>query len=200
MLRAGDFSFGLLIIALCYAMVMVFGMTSPFLIEHVFNYSPVISGYAALLSGVSLMTGGIISKSMLRKPLNPKVLTGIILQLLFALMMIGVTRISANIYMMMAFVIAIHLVAGFVFNNVFAYCLGRFTKNAGVASGLTGGSLFIITSILGYSITGAFHITSPLMLGVADLLLGILLLGTFALFRRAKEGVENRSRSTVPAN
>jgi DHA1 family bicyclomycin/chloramphenicol resistance-like MFS transporter len=187
MLRSGDFTLGLVILALSYSMLVVFGMTSPFIIEHVFNFSPVVSGYCALLSGVSLMVGGIISKALIKKPLNAKVGVAVSLQIVFALLMIATTRLWSSIYTLMAFVVGIHLLAGFIFNSIFAYCLGRFTKNAGVASGITGGGLYIITSFFSYSIASSMHITAPALLGVAYLLLAVLLLGVFGLFRKAKD-------------
>ncbi|HEY4290605.1 MAG TPA: MFS transporter [Puia sp.] len=185
MLRAGDFTLGLVIIALSYSMLVVFGMTSPFIIEHVFNFSPIVSGYSALLSGVSLMTGGIISKALIKKTLNTKIGVAVSLQIVIALLMIATTRLWSSIYTLMAFVVGIHLLAGFIFNSVFAYCLGRFTKNAGVASGITGGGLYIITSFFSYGISSSMHITAPAMLGAAYLLLALLLLGAFVLFRKA---------------
>jgi len=186
MIRTGDFSYGLIILALSYSMLVVFGMTSPFLIEHVFHFSPVVSGYSALLSGVALMAGGIISKALIRRPLDKKILVAVSLQILFALLMTGVTRLWSNIYTLMVFVALIHLLAGFIFNIVFAYALGRFTKNAGVASGITGGGNYIVTSFFSYTITGFFRIGSPALLGVADLVLAVLLLGAFLLFRKAR--------------
>jgi hypothetical protein len=101
--------------------------------------------------------------------------------------MIATTRLWSSIYTLMSFVVGIHLLAGFIFNNIFAYCLGRFTKNAGVASGITGGGLYIITSFFSYSIASSMHITAPALLGVAYLLLALLLLGVFGLFRKAKD-------------
>ena len=187
MLRSGDFTLGLVIIGLSYSMLVVFGMTSPFIIEHVFNFSPVISGYCALLSGVSLMIGGIISKALIKKPLNTKIGVAASLQIVIALVMIATTRLWSSIYTLMVFVVGIHLLAGFIFNNVFAYCLGRFTKNAGVASGITGGGNYIITSFFSYSIASSIHITAPALLGGAYLLLALLLLGAVVLFRKAKD-------------
>jgi len=187
MIRSGDFTLGLVIIALSYSMLVVFGMTSPFIIEHVFNFSPVVSGYSALLSGVSLMTGGIISKTLIKKPLNSKIGVAVSLQIVIALLMIATTRLWPSIYTMMSFVVGMHLLAGFIFNNIFAYCLGRFTKNAGVASGITGGGNYIITSFFTYSITSLIHITAPALLGVTYLLLALLLFGAVVLFRKAKE-------------
>jgi len=186
MIRTGDFSYGLVILALSYSMLVVFGMTSPFLIEHVFHFSPVVSGYSALLSGVALMTGGIISKALISRPLDRKVLVAVSLQILFALLMIGVNRLWTNIYTLMIFVALIHLLGGFIFNIVFAYALGRFTKNAGVASGITGGGNYVVTSFFAYMITGLFRISNVALLGVAYLVLAVLLLGAFVLFRKAR--------------
>ncbi|MBS1661639.1 MAG: MFS transporter [Bacteroidetes bacterium] len=186
MIKASDFGYALVIIALCYSMLVVFGTTSPFLIEHVFHFSPVVSGYSALLSGVALMTGGIISKSLLSRPLDKKIQTAVSLQIIFALIMIGVNRMCSNIYTLMAFVILIHLLAGFIFNNLFAYALGRFTQNAGVASGVVGGGNYVFTSLFTYSITGFFKISNSVLLGLVYLVLALLLLGTFLLFKKSR--------------
>jgi hypothetical protein len=78
------------------------------------------------------------------------------------------------------------MLGGFVFNNVFAFCLGRFTKNAGIASGVTGGSMYIITSIFSYGIVSGLSIKTQSSLGIAYLSFAILLLGVFALFVRAR--------------
>jgi DHA1 family bicyclomycin/chloramphenicol resistance-like MFS transporter len=202
MLRTADFVLGLVIIALCYAMLVVFNMTSPFIVEHVFHHSPVVTGYVALASGLSLMAGGIISKALIKRPLTAKVSVANGLQILFALAMIAVARIGSNIYTMMFFVLLVHLLSGFIFNTVFSYCLGRFQKNAGVASGLTGGVLFVLSSFFSYGLVGAVSIRNQGMLGMAYLLLAGLLLGAFLLFRRASEGHAAAMRASgqgVPA-
>jgi MFS family permease len=188
MLKASDFTLGLVIIALSYSMLVVFGMTSPFIIEHVFHYSPVVSGYCALLSGISLMLGGIISKVLIRKPLVKKVLIAVSGQLFIALLMIAVSGWKSNIFTFMPFVVLMHLGAGFMYNNVFAYCLGRFSTNAGVASGITGGAMYVMTSFFSYGIVDSIAIRNQGLLGGAYLLLAVLLLGALLLFRRAREG------------
>lgn len=187
MLGTKDFGLGLMIIGLAYGMLMVFGLTSPFIIEEVYHYSPVVTGYSALLSGVSLMMGGIISKSMITKPLEKKVPVAIGLQLLFAGIMIAVSNwYSSNLYSMMGFVLGMHLLAGFVFNNIFAYCLGRFSSHGGTVSGLTGGGLFVITSFFSYGIVNTLGIKTQTLLGVAYLVLAILSALMFVLFQRAR--------------
>jgi MFS family permease len=199
MFKAADFTYALIIVALSYSMLVVFGMTSPFLIEKVFGFSPVTSGYSALLSGIALMSGGIISKAMLHKPLAGKLRTAAALQVLAALLMTAVVRIWPNIYTMMVFVIILHMLSGFVFNNLFAYCLGRFTKNAGVSSGVTGGGNYVITSFFSYTITGLLHITVPALLGVAYLVFALLFLITFFLFRKAVVASNQKNEVVQPA-
>lgn len=189
MLRTPDFILGLVITALCYAMLVVFNMTSPFIVEHIFHLSPVVTGYAALFSGLSVMAGGIISRSLIRRPLLRKLSVGIGLQALFAGTMIGVGRLWPNLYTMMVFVVLVHLVAGFIFNNVFVYCLGRFSRNVGVASGLTGGGMFVLSSFFSYGLVGLMAIKDQSMLGGAYLVLVVLLLGASLLFRRMTEGL-----------
>ena len=197
MLRTRDFVMALTINALAYAMLLVFGMSSPFIIEQVFHYSPVVTGYSALLSGVSLMTGGIISKSMLMRPLDRKITVAMGLQILFALGMAAFA--PASIYTMLVFVAVIHLLAGFVFNNLFSYALGRFTQNGGIVSGLTGGGNYVITSLFSYGAVGLLAIKSPVILGVAYLLLAVLSALAFGLFQRSRAGAVARRESLAQA-
>lgn len=186
MIKTADYTLGLFILGLSYSMLVVYGMASPFIIEHVFHHSPVVTGNMALLSGVSLMAGGMISKAFISKPLLPKITLAITFQLLVSILMIAVSDHIKNLYMMMPFVLILHLLGGFVFNNVFSYCLGRFSKNAGIASGVTGGSMFIITSVFSSGIIKVISIKSPVMLGTGYLILVFLLGIAFILFRNAK--------------
>jgi DHA1 family bicyclomycin/chloramphenicol resistance-like MFS transporter len=201
MIRTADFSIGLVILALCYSMLVVFGMTSPFIIEHVFHYSPVITGYCALLSGVALMAGGIISKALISRSLTKKIVVAVSLQLLFAGAMIASSGLASNLFTLMPFVLVVHLLAGFIFNNIFSYCLGRFSKNAGVASGVTGGSMYVMTSILSYVLVNIVPIRNQGLLGGAYLTLALLIYMAFALFRKAQYGYgSNLSKSLTSTN
>ena len=186
MIRTADFGIALIIIALSYSMLVVYGMISPFIIEHVLHYSPVVTGDCALFSGVALMTGGMISKALIKKPMVKKVGIAIMLQVVFATAMIASAGYMTSLYALMPFVLALHLLAGFTFNNLFAYCLGRFPKNAGIAGGVTGGSLFIITSFFSYGIVNSVHIRNQGQLGGAYLTLALLLCITFFIFVRIR--------------
>lgn len=192
-----DFSLGLVMIALSYAMLIVYGMSSPFIIEHVFHLSPVVTGYCSLLSGVSLMTGGIISKTLIKKPLVKKVWVAVTLQTTFAALMVVASAFKTNLVTLMMFTAAVHFLSGFIFNNIFAYCLGRFSKNAGIASGVTGGSLYIITSVFSYGIVNVIAIKNQEFLGIAYLTFAVLACITFALFTKARNGYHQKQETAM---
>jgi len=106
------------------------------------------------------------------------------LQVIFAAAMIASSGHITSIYTLMPFVLIIHLLSGFLFNNFFSYCLGRFSKNAGIASGITGGALYVITSFFSYSIVSLVNIKSQALLGMAYLSLASLLGLFYILFNR----------------
>jgi MFS family permease len=184
-LTTKDFALALVILGLNYGMVLLFGMASPFIIEHQWHQTPVVTGYCALVSGVAMMAGGIISRSMLKIPLEKKLPIALGIQLTsgaFAIIisMFGLT----NIFVMMSFVILQHGVAGFVFNNLFAYSLGRFSRNAGIVAGMTGGASYIISSFSSYSTVSFFAVTNQTLLALAYLFLNLCVVITYSFFRK----------------
>ena len=184
-LTAKDFSLGLVILGLNYGMVLLFGMASPFIIEHQWHQTPVVTGYCALVSGVSMMAGGIISRSMLSTPLEKKLPTALGIQLISGACAIIISMVGlTNIYVMMCFVIVQHGVAGFVFNNLFAYSLGRFSRNAGIVAGMTGGASYIISSFSSYGTASFLGVTNQTLLAVAYLFLNVCVLITYSFFRK----------------
>jgi MFS transporter, DHA1 family, multidrug resistance protein len=182
MLRTADFTLGLVIIGICFGIVIVYSLSSPFIIERVLGYSAITTGYSSLLSGFSLMTGGIIAKSLIKKPLAQKVGTAFGVQIILVLLMIFTASYTSSLYTLIGFIIGIHIAGGFIFNIVYAYCLTRFSKNAGVASGLTGGVMYMISSVFSYGFTNLFEVKSQLLLGAADLSLLLIVTVLFMVF------------------
>ncbi|MFD1602165.1 MFS transporter [Flavobacterium artemisiae] len=182
MLQTADFTLGLLIIGICFGIVIVYSLSSPFIIERVLGYSAITTGYSSLLSGFSLMIGGIIAKSLIKKPLAQKVGTAFGIQIILVLLMIFTSSYTSNLYTLIGFIIGIHIAGGFIFNIVYGYCLTRFTKNAGVASGLTGGVMYMISSIFSYGFANLFEVKSQLLLGAADLSLLLIVTVLFMIF------------------
>ncbi|HZZ75243.1 MAG TPA: MFS transporter [Puia sp.] len=152
MLTTTSFTLGLLMLGLSYSIVMVFNMTGPFIIEHHLFFSPVTAGYCALIVGTAWMVGGFAGKATVRKPFYKKLFINLFLQIIFITGMLASLNFQMNLYTLIFFAFIIHVTAGFTFNNYFSYCLGLFPKNAGIASGLSGGVNYIIVSALSYGI------------------------------------------------
>lgn len=184
MLKTADFTLGLLIIGICFGIVVVYSLSSPFIIERVLGYSAITTGYSSLLSGFSLMTGGIIAKALIKKPLDKKVGIAFAIQIILVLLMIFTASWMNSLYTLIGFIIGIHIAGGFIFNIIYGYCLTRFSKNAGVASGLTGGVMYMISSVFSYGFANLFEVKSQFLLGVADLSLLIIVSVLFVIFVR----------------
>jgi MFS family permease len=207
MLRTKDYGMALAIIGLSYSLLMIYGMTSPFIIEHTYHFGPIVTGYSSLLSGVALMTGGIISKSIIHRPLDRKIPVAMGLQALVAIGMILISSFwLSNIYTLLVFVMLLNIGAGFIFNSLFSYALGRFHGHGGIVSGLTGGSLFVITSFFSYGSVNALSIKTQTTLAVAYLVFVLLGVIAFMLFQRYRyrgtaklAGHEPAAAATAPA-
>lgn len=152
MLATPSFTLGLLMLGLSYSMVMVFNMTGPFIIEHHLSFSPVTAGYCSLILGTAWMAGGFAGKATIRKPFYKKLFINLFLQIIFISAMLISLNFRMNLFTLIFFAFIIHVTAGFAFNNYFSYSLGLFPKNAGIASGLSGGVNYIIVSLLSYGI------------------------------------------------
>jgi MFS family permease len=152
MLATPSFTLGLMMLGLSYSIVMVFNMTGPFIIEHHLFFSPVTAGYCSLILGTAWMAGGFAGKATIRKPFYKKLFINLFLQIIFITCMLFSLNFRTDLFTLVFFAFIIHVTAGFNFNNYFSYCLGLFPKNAGIASGLSGGVNYIIVSVLSYGI------------------------------------------------
>lgn len=152
MLGTLDFFFGILMCGVSYALIMFYNLCGPFIIEHKLGYSSVTTGYLSLLMGLAWMSGGFLGKALISRPFLPKLRYSNFLQLLFIILMFASSFYVENLFTLVLFAFVIHITAGFMFNNYFAYCLGRFPKSAGISGGITGGVVYIITSVVSYSI------------------------------------------------
>lgn len=157
-LNKPDYTLSLVILGLSFSMIMLFNMTSPFIIEKVFHQSAVVTGNSALLSGVAVLAGGLLSKFFINRTINDKVWVAGPLLFSLAALATGVMAFMPNLIVMMTMVVLLNIVSGFLFNTFYTYALGRFSSNAGIVSGITGGGTYIMTSVFSYTIVNALHI------------------------------------------
>lgn len=174
MFRTKDFFYGMLMCGVSYAMVIFFNLCGAFIIEHKMGYSEVVAGYVSLILGLAWMSGGFLGKFLIEKDFLPKIRFANYTQLFLILFMIFCSFFLNNIYSLVAFAFVIHITAGFIFNNYFAYCIGRFPNSAGVAGGLTGGVSYIITSAVSYNIVALLRPTMQLEVAEGYLILALL--------------------------
>lgn len=152
MIKTPSFTLGIVMLGLSYAMVMIYNMTGPFIIEHDLGLSPVVAGYSSLILGVAMMIGGLAGKLTIDRPFNKKLLINLMIQSTLGIAMLISSGYLSTLYTMIFFAFFIHANSGYTFNSFFTFCLSRFPKNAGIASGLTGGISYVIVSLLSYII------------------------------------------------
>ena len=187
MLTTKDFILALMILGLGFSMVLLFGMASPFIIEHVWHLSSVVTGYCALLSGVALLGGNILAKSTITKPLERKIPVALGLQVSLVIAMTIISKYASSVYIMMPFVLLQHMLIAFLFNNFYSYSLGRFSHSAGIAAGLSGGVFYITSSVVSYGAASLLHVRDQriLILGYLVLTLGVAVMCVLFQFRNS---------------
>ncbi|GGM95861.1 Bcr/CflA family drug resistance efflux transporter [Dyadobacter beijingensis] len=183
MISTRDFTSGLLILGLSYAVLMIYNMSSPFLIEKVMHYPATVTGNASMVSGLAMLSGSLLSKSLISKPFYKKIFTAAVAQLVVSGLLILLTLQVHNLYTLMAYVVLLHAASGFIFNGMLAYCLTRFTQFGGLASGLTGGGYILSTSAFSYLVVKTIHIETQAWLGAGY---AVLVVAVLALIIRTK--------------
>ncbi|SEW52710.1 MFS transporter [Chitinophaga arvensicola] len=167
MIRTGSFTLGIMMLGLAYSMVMVYNMSGPFIIEHHFGLSPVITGYCSLFLGFAWMVGGFLGKGLINKPFVAKMSANVALQLTSAGALLLFFWLFGQLWTVLLFAFLVHVGAGFTYNNYFTFCLQRFPQNAGIAGGLTGGLSYVIVSVLSYALIYALPASSGINLSLS---------------------------------
>lgn len=174
MFETKDFFYGMLMCGISYGLVMFYNLSGPFIIEHQLRYSAVVTGYASLIMGLAWMSGGFIGRAMIKTAFLPKIRNANFIQLILVVIMFVSSYWISDLYTLVAFAFFIHLTAGFIFNNYFSYCLGRFPQSAGIAGGLTGGVAFVLTSLLSYAVVALLHPYTQQELSIGYFIIAVL--------------------------
>jgi MFS family permease len=194
MLCTKDFIVGIAILGLSFSMLMLYAMACPFLIENVLHFSPKVTGTCSLISGIALLAGGLLSKALMRKPFFKKIFTAIVLQVLATVFLTLLTIEYSNLYTLLAYVIILHALSGFVFNNLLSHCLIRFPNNAGKTSGLVGGGMAVFNAVFSYGLVNLLDIKSQPILGVGYLVLAVIIM---LLFVSTKWNKQSSSHTVI---
>ena len=173
MLKNKAFVFGILILGMAYSTVMVFNIAGPFVVEHHFGFNAVTTGYCTLILGISWMIGGIISKTFSKQNFSRKLKVSAFIQIALLVLFVMAAAQLDQLYLLIIFAFLIHIVSGFIFTNYFTQNMIYFPSNAGIAGGLIGGLLYIITSIISFLISSSGEIASTFDMSIRYLGVGI---------------------------
>ena len=184
LLSSADFTFGIIVLGICFGTLMIFAMSAPFIVEHQFHLSPVTTGYCALLSGLSIFIGGILGKMIKVGTLSTKLIIANATQLVLICLMYFLTSIYTSLPVLMIFVVLIHTIGGIIYNLFFTYCLTRFPLNAGIASGLTSGGSYLVTSCVTSLLFVIIVIKDQSSLAIGYLILGLFTTGLLIFLRK----------------
>lgn len=173
MLKNKAFVFGILILGMAYSTVMVFNIAGPFVVEHHFGFNAVTTGYCTLILGISWMIGGILSKTFSKQNFSRKLKVSAFTQIILLVLFVIAAAQLDQLYLLIIFAFLIHIVSGFIFTNYFTQNMIYFPSNAGIAGGLIGGLLYIITSIISFLISSSGEIASTFDMSIRYLGVGI---------------------------
>lgn len=173
MLKNPGFILGILILGCAYSVVMVFNIAGPFVVEQHFEYSPVVIGYCTLVLGFAWMIGGILSKRFTPVDFNKKIGRVSLIQLVIITIFITLGFNLDNLIVLVAFAFLIHICSGFLFTNYFTQNMIFFPGNAGIAGGLMGGLLYIITSMGSYFISASGEINTTLDMALRYMMIAL---------------------------
>ncbi|WP_447640625.1 MULTISPECIES: MFS transporter [Chitinophagaceae] len=174
MFKTPDFFYGMLMCGLSYSMVMFYNLCGPFIIEHKLGFSAITTGYVSLLMGLAWMCGGFLGKVLINRSFLPKLRMANFLQILLIVLMFASSYFIQNLYTLALFAFFIHFTAGFIFNNYFAYCLGRFPHLAGMAGGVTGCVAFVLTSAVSYGMVALIRPVAQSLVAVGYFLIAFI--------------------------
>ncbi len=185
MLQNSGFVLGILVLGLSYSVTMVFNVAGPFVVEEHFGFNSVVIGYCTLILGIAWMLGGIISKRSIHLKFNAKTLIGTISQVALIGLLIAIARYADWLVLLVGFGFLIHICSGFLFTNFFTHNLLFFPKNAGIAGGLMGGLLYIVTSLSSFVIASSGEIITTMDMSLRYLMISVpLLLVVLIIIRR----------------
>jgi Bcr/CflA subfamily drug resistance transporter len=128
------------LLTLVYAILIIFNIVGPFLIQVTLGYSAVYYGSIALFIGAAYFLGTISNRIIINYfyPMQV-VLVSIVIALCISLLTIFINIIiGLNVYTIVIPVAVLIFICGFIFSNIMAKAIGLFPQVAGTASAMFG--------------------------------------------------------------
>ncbi len=175
-----QFMGALLLMAIGYAILVIFPLISPFLVQNIFHQSPITYGRLALLIGLTYLVGSLTNRYLL----HFFAMDNLIKYSLFALILLNILFVfisvvwSATLYTLYMPTLLIVMSIGFLFPNCMGKSISYFAKMAGKAGAVVGTGFMFLTAIISI-ITNYLPIHSQLSLAITFLVLSL-----FGLFAR----------------
>lgn len=176
MLQNKTFMAGVYILGASYSIVMIFNIAGPFIIENTFKFDPIVIGYCTLILGFSWMLGGLVGKRRMHLDFKPRITQPAIVQLALLTILLVVSIYVENLFVLMPFLFLVHICSGMLFNNFFTSSMLFFPNNAGMAGGLMGGLVYIITSITSFIVSHSGNIETQGQLSIRYIIMSSALL------------------------
>lgn len=188
MLSNPMFILGIITLGIAYSVVMVFNISGPFIIENAFHQNSVVIGYCTLILGFSWMIGGILSKKLAHFNFQKRIFIPSTIQLIVIFMLLIISFGYENLYVLMLFAFIIHICSGFLYTIFFTNSMLYFPNNAGIAGGLLGGLVYVITSITSFMISNFGKVSTQLDLSwrylIMSTIMFVVILYSLWLIRR----------------
>lgn len=150
-----NFVLGIVTLGLAYSVVMVFNIGGPFVIENGYHFNSIVTGYCTLILGFSWLVGGVIGKRLVALDFVRKITFASAIQLLLIVILMFIGFGYPALWCFMLFAFFIHICSGFLYNVHFTQSMMYFPEHAAMASGLLGGSVYVITSFSSFILSKA---------------------------------------------
>ncbi|MGH2644473.1 MAG: hypothetical protein ACRDE2_11030, partial [Chitinophagaceae bacterium] len=132
-----------------------------------------------------LFFGGLLGRKLKINQLFKKLIILSLIQVFFILVMLGSSHYLNSIFILMSFVILIHLTGGILYNLFFTHCLTRFPESAGTAGGITSGGSYIVLSLAINGLLAFLVITNQVKLALSYLILSLTVTLLILIFRKS---------------
>lgn len=129
-----------------YAIVSVFGVFGPFLIQNTFHESVFIYGISALICGMSYGIGSILSNKIEKKYI-PSIFSATFFIGIILMFCLNFIKLD-SVYLAILPVLFVMFGCGIQLPGIFSYMLGVFNKQAGMASGFIGTWVMLISGTI----------------------------------------------------